>query len=141
MTGLPSICLLGLLYIWLRYFGRFCGWWAGQTCLLFMPLATSSVHTNLLNAMTPECMKVSTLVPPYSTVWYSTISDTTWSSLGPQILFQKIPKGLRDKRNSSIFAHIRKLQLKMLDLYRYGRILIKIFSSVEKIRHDKRSEH
>ena len=39
---------------------------------------------------------------------YSTISDTTQSSLGPQIIFKKFQKGWADIRNSCIFAHIGK---------------------------------
>ena len=44
------------------------------------------------------------------------------------------PKGSADIRNSSTFAHIRKYWI-------YINILTKIFSLVEKIRHDKRSWH
>ena len=44
---------------------------------------------------TNNISKTITLLPQYITVWYSTISDTTWSSLGSQII-------------SSIFTHIGK---------------------------------
>ena len=101
-----------------------CNWYSQHMCTFsYLTLCKSAIS---------YYGKCNTLLPRYITVSCNTISDTTQFFLGPQIIF----KGLADRKNSSILP---TSHLKMLDLYKYGRILTKIFTSVEKIRRDKHS--
>ena len=65
---------------------------------------------------------------------HTTRPDTTRFFLGSQMIFKKYMWSSEDL-NSSILAYIT---IKMLYLYKYGRILTKIFSLVEESRRGER---
>ena len=81
------------------------------------------------------CYKRNTLHPRYNALPYTAILDTRLFFLGSQIIFKKYLWGSVDV----ILLFSPTLQLKILDLYKYGRILTKRFSFVEKIRREKHS--
>ena len=72
-------------------------------------------------------------------VQYNTIPDATLFSWTPNN-FQKISKGVGRHTKFIYFRPVRvKLQLNILDLYKYGLVLTKTFRLVESIRCGKRS--